>query len=197
MDLLPEPLMGKIAPGKITPGKITLAVVPRRAIQPLLGLAARLALCAPLQVLDGGNCFNAYVVAQALCKETQEVEAALERIHVARAFTCYQMVTLLDETPTTPVATLVLDLLATFRDETVPLAERRRLLEHCLERLKCLAEAAPLCVSASPDGGPPMSRQNRQRHPQQGDGLLARLEQAADQVWRFSAPPSIVQLRFW
>jgi hypothetical protein len=185
MDLLPEPLTGKI----------TLAVVPRRAIQPLLGLAARLALRAPLRVLDGGNCFNAYVVAQILRQQTQEVEAALERIRVARAFTCYQMVTLLDETPTTPIATLVLDLLATFRDETVPLAERQRLLEYCLERLKCLAPAAPLIVSASPDGGPPMSRWMRRPQPGSGDGLLARLEQAADQVWRFSAPPPIVQLR--
>ena len=199
MELLPEPLTGKV-----TPGKITLAVVPRRAIQPLLGLAARLALRAPLRVLDGGNCFNAYVVAQILRpalpqarQQMQEMEAALERIRVARAFTCYQMVTLLDETPATPVATLVLDLLATFRDETVPLAERQRLLEHCLERLKNLAAAAPLIVSVSPDGGPPMSRQNRQRQPRQGDGLLSRLEQAADQVWRFSAPPPIVQLRLW
>jgi hypothetical protein len=157
-----------------------------------------------LRVLDGGNCFNAYVVAQILRpallaqqarQQTQEVEAALERIRVARAFTCYQMVTLLDETPTTPIATLVLDLLATFRDETVPLAERQRLLEYCLERLKCLAPAAPLIVSASPDGGPPMSRWMRRPQPGSGDGLLARLEQAADQVWRFSAPPPIVQLR--
>jgi hypothetical protein len=35
----------------------------------------------------------------------------------------------------------------------------------------------------------------RRPQPGSGDGLLARLEQAADQVWRFSAPPPIVQLR--
>src|SRR5512143_1050211 len=106
MDLLSELLTGHI-----TPGKIALAVVPRRAIQPLLELAARLAQQAPLRVLDGGNCFNAYVVAVALRQQTQDVEAALERIRVSRAFTCYQMVTLLDETPSaeTPMATLVLD----------------------------------------------------------------------------------------
>jgi len=186
MQLLPEPLTGKI----------TLAVVSRRSIQPLLGLAARLAQHAPLRVLDGGNCFNAYVVAQALRQQTQDVEAALERITVARVFTCYQMVTLLDETPAVPEATLVLDLLATFRDETVPLAERQRLLVHCLGRLECLAAAAPLLVSASPDGGPPMSGVNGRRTPLLNDELLARLEQAADQVWRFgSPPPPTVQLR--
>jgi hypothetical protein len=216
MDLLPEPLTDKITPGKITPGKITLAVVPRRAIQPLLEMAARLALHAPLRVLDGGNCFNAYIVAQALRpallpallaqqaraqqarQQTQDVEAALERIRVARAFTCYQMVTLLDETEAIPAATLVLDLLATFRDETVPMAERQRLLGHCLERLELLAAAGPLLVSASPDGGPPMSSPHRQRQATPGDELLVRLERAADQVWRFSSPaPPAVQLRLW
>ncbi len=207
MDLLPEPLTDKITPGKITPGKITLAVVPRRAIQPLLEMAARLALHAPLRVLDGGNCFNAYIVAQALRpallaqqarQQTQDVEAALERIRVARAFTCYQMVTLLDETPATAAATAVLDLLATFRDETVPMAERQRLLGHCLERLELLAAAGPLLVSASPDGGPPMSSPHRQRQATPGDELLVRLERAADQVWRFSSPaPPAVQLRLW
>jgi hypothetical protein len=193
--LFPEPLAGKI----------TLVVVPRRDIQPLLGMAARLALSAPLRVLDGGNCFNAYIVAQALRpallaqqarQQMQDVEAALGRIRVSRAFTCYQMVTLLDETEAIPAATVVLDLLATFRDETVPLAERQRLLGHCLGRLERLAAAAPLLVSASPDGGPPMSRPHRQRQSPSDDELLMRLERAADQVWRFgSAPPAMVQLR--
>jgi hypothetical protein len=209
MDLLPEPLTGKI----------TLVVVSRRDIQPLLEMAARLALSAPLRVLDGGNCFNAYIVAQALrpasrlgCprqdrllaqqarQQTQDVEAVLGRICVSRAFTCYQMVTLLDETPTAaiPAVTVVLDLLATFRDETVPMAERQRLLGHCLERLERLAAAAPMLVSASPDGGPPMSRPHGQRQSPAGDELLVRLEKAADQVWRFgSAPPTTVQLRLW
>jgi hypothetical protein len=200
MYLLSKLLTGKMTPGGVTageinPGEINLAVVPRRAIQPLLELAASLAQQAPLRVLDGGNCFNAYVVAVALRRQTHKVEAALERIRVSRAFTCYQMVTLLDETPATPDATLVLDLLATFRDENVPLAERRRLLEGCLERLKCLAAAAPLLVSVSPDSGPPMSGINGRQPRQPDDGLLARLEQAADQIWRCEVPAPVVQLR--
>lgn len=185
MDLLPEPLTGKI----------TLAIVPRRAIRPLLGLAARLAQRAPLRVLDGGNCFNAYIVALALRQQTTDVTAALERIRVSRAFTCYQMVTLLEETPATPVATLVLDFLATFRDENVPLGERFRLLRICLERLDCLASVAPLLVSASPDSGPPMSGRHGRGQLQPDDRLLALLEEAADRVWRFGPPPPVVQLR--
>ena len=185
MDLLPDPIVGEF----------TLAVLPRRAIRPLLGLAARLALRAPLRVLDGGNCFNAYIVALALRQQTQDVTTAMEHIHVARAFTCYQILTLLEETPATPVATLVLDLLATFRDETVPEAERRRLLGICLEHLQHLAAAAPLVVSASPDSGPPMSGSRSRRKPQPRDELLGLLEAAAGQVWRFGPPPPPVQLR--
>jgi hypothetical protein len=187
MDLLPDPIAGEF----------TLAVLPRQAIRPLLGLAARLALRAPLRVLDGGNCFNAYIVALALRQHTQDVSAVMERIHVARAFTCYQILTLLQETRATPVATLVLDLLATFRDENVPDAERRRLLGICLERLRRLAVAAPLVVSVSPDSGPPMSGSRSRRKPPARDELLAILEAAAGQVWRFGPPPPIVQLRLF
>ncbi len=185
MDLIPEPI----------PGEFTLAVLPRRAIRPLLGLAARLALRAPLRVLDGGNCFNAYVVAAALRLHTSDVNTALERIRVARAFTCYQMVTLLTETPEVPVATLVLDLLATFRDENVPQGERRRLLTASLQRLQHLAVAAPLLVSASHDSGPPMSSRVARRKLPDRDELFDLLEQAAGAVWRFGPPPPPPVLR--
>jgi hypothetical protein len=187
MDLLPEPLAGEF----------TLAVLPQRAIRPLLGLAARLAQRAPLRVLDGGNCFNAYIVAMALRQHTSDVNAALERIHVARVFTCHQMVTLLAETPAVPVATLVLDMLATFRDENVPMAERRRLLLGCLQRLKSLSAAAPVLVSASPDSGPPMSGRSARRKPPPRDELLTLLEAAAGQVWRFGPPPPTPILRLF
>jgi hypothetical protein len=185
MDLIPEPVRGEF----------TLAVLPRRAIRPLLGLAGRLALRAPLRVLDGGNCFNAYVVAAALRLHTSDVNAALGRIRVARAFTCYQMVALLAETPPTPVATLVLDLLATFRDENVPQMERLRLLKACLQRLQHLAVAAPLLVSASPDSAPPVSGRVARRKLPKGDELFELLEKAAGDVWRFGPPPPPPVLR--
>jgi hypothetical protein len=187
MDLLPDPVVGAF----------TLAVLPRRAIRPLLGLAARLALRAPLRVLDGGNCFNAYVVAMVLRQSTDDIDAALERIHVARAFTCYQMTVMLEESPAAPIATLVLDMLATFRDENVPVVERRRLLKGCLERLQRLAAAAPVMVSASPDGGPPMDGRRGKRQAPRSDELLALLESAAGQVWRFAPPPPPPVLRLF
>jgi hypothetical protein len=174
MELLPDPL----------PGQFSLAVLPHDSTRQLLQVVARLALRGSLRVLDGGNRFNAYNVALALRQQTAEVEAILDHIHVARAFTCYQVLTLLTQTLAIPRPTLVLDLLATFRDESVSLDERRRLLESCLNQLRRLAIRAPLLVSVIPQGA-------------QSDELLVTLEEAADQVWRFGTPPPPPPLRLF
>jgi len=79
------------------------------------------------------------------------LKQALAHITLARAFTCYQMLTLLSETPAIPhQPTLALDLLATFYDESVPAAEALRLLERCLADLRRLSAQAPMVVSARP-----------------------------------------------
>jgi hypothetical protein len=189
METYPEPISGQF----------TLAVAPRSLTRMLLERAALMALRGPLRVLDGGNCFNAYVVAQALRRQVSQVETALGRIHLSRAFTCYQVLALLEETPPLPVATLVLDLLATFRDETVPMEERRRLLQLCLGCLRRLAQRAPLLVSVTPLGsagdGPQPESAALGAAPR--DDLLALLEEAADPVWRFAAPPPPIPLRLF
>jgi phage tail sheath gpL-like len=174
MNLLPDPL----------PGQFSLAVLPHGSTRQVLQVVARLALRGSLRVLDGGNRFNAYTVALALRQHTIEVEAILEQIHVARAFTCYQVVTLLTQTPAIPQPTLVLDMLATFRDESVSLEERRRLLRSCLDQLHRLAGGAPLLVSAIPQGT-------------QSDELLIMLEEVADQIWRFGPPEPLPSLRLF
>jgi hypothetical protein len=165
-------------------GQFMLVVLPRDSTRPVLNLVARQSLRAPLRVLDGGNRFNAYIVAQALHQQAADVEAALKRISIARAFTCYQVVTLLRETLAAPQPTLVLDLLATFRDESVSLAERRRLLRTCTSQFNRLAEREPLLVSVTPQGAG-------------ADELLDILEMAADQVWRFGPPPPALPLQLF
>ncbi len=61
----------------------------------VLEQAARLALKGPLQILDGGNCLDLYGLARHLRRLDTHVESLLQRIQVARPFTCYQMATLL------------------------------------------------------------------------------------------------------
>ena len=68
----------------------------------MLELIGRLVRQTPLRLIDGGNRFDPYrcsrVVAQGLA-HGERLDALLKRIQIARAFTCYQMLTLLSEQP--------------------------------------------------------------------------------------------------
>jgi hypothetical protein len=130
----------------------------------MLELSAALALRNTVRVLDGGNSYNALYVARYIRRHTVQLDETLNRISVARAFTCYQMVTLLQETATSasstplsrsvqavsPTPTLVLDLLATFGDESIDLRESVRLLRLAVVQLQRLCRLAPVVVSIRP-----------------------------------------------
>lgn len=146
----------------------------------MLELLAHLALRGALRVLDGGNSFNVYqcglAIGRLLGGQTANLPVILERISLARAFTCYQMETLLKETPTQTVPTLVLDLLSTFYDESVAASESRRLLHRCLLHLKRLNRMAPVAISAYP-----ASNGSRPE-------LLQDLRATAHQTWELEEP---------
>jgi hypothetical protein len=171
-----------------------LLVAGRATRTAVVDLIARLALSGPVQVLDGGNCFNAYrcsrSIAQALCRGpgggSASLEAVLGRIRVARAFTCYQMVALLGDTAPSPFPTVVLDLLATLYDEDTPLPEAQRLVEICAGHLRRLSRLAPVLASAAP---PPQVAADR-------NAFLEILEASANRVWivETPAPPPPPQL---
>ncbi|NTV36332.1 MAG: hypothetical protein HGA53_05205 [Anaerolineaceae bacterium] len=134
------------------PLSLQMAVIigDRTTIARMLDAAAELALTGPVQVVDGGNCFNVYPVARALRRRTARLPECLGRIHLARAFTCYQMSSLLNNLEQTTQPILVLDLLQTFYDEDVHLEESLRLLKRCLVRLEKLSQQAPVVISARP-----------------------------------------------
>jgi hypothetical protein len=96
-------------------------------------------------VLDGGNSFDAYFVARLARQWHHAPESILARIHLSRAFTCYQMNELITRRLSTairpfPPATIVcLGFLETFCDEDVPMADAVRLLKSVLARLTELA----------------------------------------------------------
>jgi hypothetical protein len=153
------------------PGNLLLVVAPGAGAPLMMDLVARLAARGPLRLLDGGNQTDVHAVSRALARGPLDMKAALSRIQLARAFTCYQVATLLHETPAQPVPTLVLDLLSTFYDESVPAAESLRLLQSCIVQLRRLNRWAPVAVSArqAPSTGRPE--------------LLQTLQAAADQAW--------------
>ena len=161
-------------------GQVLLLVAPRAFLcQALPPWIARLALNGPLRVLDGGGRFNPYSLGRPLRRLTPQVAEVMKRIHIQRAFTCYQMAALLDELcvdddnapfhsapwkaqgrcslrDDIPVGgtfgaapVLALDLLNTFHDQDVPAHERRRLLAGGLARLNSLSKIVPVAISAS------------------------------------------------
>ena len=120
------------------------------AREQITSVIAELALRGPLTVLDGGNRFQAYRVAHLIRRRTPDVRAVADRLFIQRAFTCYQMLALLENTPARPRPYLILDLLATFYDDHVPAREASRLLDTCLTQLERLRRMAPVAITLAP-----------------------------------------------
>ena len=168
--------------------QLFLLIAPRAAHGPMLDLIARLALEGEVRVFDAGNQCNVYPIAQRLRRATPAVNAALERIRVQRAFTCYQVAALLSEAVPSRTPTLALDFLSSFYDQDVKLPEATLLLHDCLAQLQHLASQAPVLVSARP----PVEA-CAERLP-----MLNLLRTAAAQRWELvEAPPPIPPLRLW
>ena len=181
MNTLSEPILD----GALNQCGLLVLAAPYAASEQMLAFAARLAGRAALQVIDGGNRFNAYRVARALRRTNgRDMNRALERIFVRRAFTCYQMLTLLELTPGDATPTLGIDFLDTFYDQSVPLAERQRLLDLCLDHLHRLSQRAPVVISLRP---PPPPHDDP-------SGLVERVQAAADLVWFPETPATSYQL---
>lgn len=140
----------------------------------MLTCIATLALDESVVVLDGGMLFNVYRVVMASHGQTH----ILNRIRFARAFTCYQMVALLERPPAEEAYVVVLDLLSTFQDENVPASERMRLLKICLPHLKRLSQARGALVSVGRLEG--MSPETKP--------LFCLLEKQATQVYEWPIP---------
>ncbi len=145
-------------------------------------LAAKLVQQGPLTVLDGGNCFPFYRFARLLRTHTNESRLAAGRLYIQRAFTCYQMLALLESTRALHQPCLVLEMLGTFYDEQVPEWEISRLLDACLGQVKRLCLHAPVILLLSP---PLLSGRAH---------LLERVYRQADQTFGFAEPaPELIQ----
>lgn len=134
----------------LRPGSLIVIYAGHAARNEISHVAAELAMRGPLTVLDGGNRFQAYRIAHLLRKNTTNIYAAAQRLFVRRAFTCYQMLALLENTPTLRQPYLILDLLACFYDEQIRMQEASRLLETCLQQINRLRQAAPVAVTLGP-----------------------------------------------
>jgi hypothetical protein len=131
------------------------------------------------RVIDCGNRFNAYTLAR-LVGANPEV---MDRISVARAFTCHQVLALLADAPATAQPFVVLDLLNTFYDEAIRLGERMLLLRGCIEQLRRLERSAGGLVSVHPPAVPSQAALD----------LLSVLERAIPQTYYAQPPAPLVE----
>jgi hypothetical protein len=139
-------------------------------------------------VLDGANRFDPYIVSSFARKILIPPEDLLHRIRIARAFTCYQMATLMGEKLASLLMeenvmaraqkplVILLGPLNTFLDEDVPEREVSPLLERSLTKVETLAaEGIPFFLFQSF-----LSPHSRRTY------LMRKLFQFADLVWRVS-----------
>jgi hypothetical protein len=137
------------------------------------------------RLFDGGNRFDGYFVARLARRLTPQPRTALRKMHLSRAFTCFQLAELLEHTPARGLREpnagplFVLDLLNTFYDESVPLRDVERLLGVVITHLKRLAAVGPVIVGARE----PVSLVKERW------GLLHQLQASADTTWMLRPPP--------
>jgi hypothetical protein len=131
-------------------GKMIIVTASHETREQITLLTAELAVRGAVTVLDGGNRFAAYQIVRMLRMRTSNIEEAAKRICVRRAFTCYQTLALLENSPSRPHPHIILDLLSSFYDENVPLPEVNRLLDRCLVQLDRLRMVAPVVISLTP-----------------------------------------------
>ena len=146
---------------------------------PVLHVIARLALSFPVQVIVGGNRFDAHQLARIVRQHTVELDQTLQRIQQARPFTCFQALKLLAETtPTMPL--IVLDMLTTFYDENISDAESMRLTSMAIAHLQRIGQQAPVLVTLRP-------------FPPTRPHLINQVEAAADDVYLLDNAENMVQ----
>ncbi len=138
MNLIPQLKTGRLV-AALTNHKSTVS-----------DLISELALRGPVTVLDGGNCFPAYRITQLVRKKSLQVGVTSKRIFVQRAFTCYQMVSLLENAFALSHPHVILNLLSTFQDDQIHPREADRLLTVCLAHIERLCLAAPVAITLEP-----------------------------------------------
>jgi hypothetical protein len=148
-------------------------------------------------MLDGANRFDPYMVSSFARKALIPPERLLKRIRIARAFTCYQMATLMGEQlasllrqegataqPQKPWV-ILLGPITTFLDKDVPEREVRPLFERSLRKVEEMAVGGIPCFLFQPNPpNPPLVEGGFMSSKKAY--LMKRLFQFSNLVWRIS-----------
>jgi hypothetical protein len=125
---------------------LTLVFESKSQRESLEGSIIQQAICGPVLILDAGNCFNPLRLTRQIRRRTYQIQPVLDRIQVARAFTCFQVVSLLEQTRDPKGPVFILRLLTSFADEMIPVYERLRLLKQVDMHIDRLRRATSVTV---------------------------------------------------
>lgn len=130
--------------------------------------------------IDGGNTVNPYTLAS-MCRRLRiDARDALSMINISRAFTAYQMVSLIEEhlpgqmRASTPSTVMISSVTSLFTDKDMDWAESRQLLRRCVDEVSEAArenEAVALLTAFLPKRGE-----------RQGRRMCSVLRERADEV---------------
>jgi len=160
--LLPsEPALFPWLARRFAPGELTVWAGPPAAVEPLLELlyvgSARSR--GRVSLLEGANRFHPYRLGELGRAFGVDARETVRRIRLARAFTAYQMVALVDRWPVEvrrhpPTILVGHDLPTLFADDEIPPEEQVGLLRRLARGLATLLGRAelPLLLTLGPDG---------------------------------------------
>jgi hypothetical protein len=160
--LLPtEPALFPWLARRFAPGEATLWTGPRLALEPILEriYAGSAVAGGRISLVEGSNRFHPYRIGELGRALGIDATETLRRIRLARAFTAYQLVALVDgwaaEARRHPSDLLVgHDLPALFSDDEIPEEEQTALLRHVARTLSHLVREVrvPLLLTLGPGG---------------------------------------------
>jgi hypothetical protein len=159
--LPPEPALFPWLARRFAPGEATLFEGPTAAVEPIVELlyAGNALARGRISLLEGANRFHPYRIGELGRSLGADATETLHRIRLARAFTAYQMVALVDgwaaEVRRRPPTLLVgHDLPALFAADEILEDERALLLRHVARTLGALLREVPvpLLLTLSPGG---------------------------------------------
>jgi hypothetical protein len=143
-------------------GNWLLVVGSHTSLPTILRMIGRLAETGPVRVVDNGFSFNPFIVRTGMHAGLN----ALQRIRVYKAYSCREMLSVLESLDSGPEPFVVLDFLATFFYFFEGFEQRKCLLSSCLAQLNRLVSGSSATrVAETAEGG--------RRPPRPASGLVS------------------------
>jgi hypothetical protein len=130
------------------PFRLRLIETAGRQSEGITELFATLAMRGSFYAIAGGEWLPTYALVHSIRRRTPDVKRVLGRVRLARPFTCYQVLDLLEETRPERDPMLILDFLHHFYNPDIQPPVRQRVLEQCCRHLQRLALSRTLIVFA-------------------------------------------------